>query len=119
MVGAPLEVLTGQPINISILLVFIFWDIVYVNQYKDKEYHKQLGSKKSSEIRGRFVRFAWDVGHVLTFKVITDDTQKVISRSRLRLAKVRENNLKLDTEAGDIPERHPTEHVYFRSKRDR
>ena len=61
----------------------MFWDVVYVSRYKDNEYFKQLGSEKSSEIRGRFVGFAWDVGHALTFKVLTDDTQKIIKRSQL------------------------------------
>ena len=97
----PLEVLTGQTTDISILLLFLFWDIVYVTRYAEEEYSNQIGSKKSSEIRGRFVGFAWHVGHALTFKVLTDDTQKVISRSRLRLSKEGENNLRLDTLAGD------------------
>jgi len=110
----PLTVLTGQTIDISIMLCFLFWDIVYVARYKDRTYGSQIGSAKSSEIRGRFVGFAWSVGHGLTFKVLTDDSKKVISRSVLRLAKVGENNLKLDTEAGAVPQR-----VYIRSKRDK
>ena len=36
--------------------------------------------------------------------MLTDDTQKVIPRSRVCLAKVGENNLKLDVEAGAVPE---------------
>ena len=109
----PLEVLTGQTVDISILLCFLFWDVVYVSRYEDAHYHGQIGSTKSSEIRGRFVGFAWNVGHALTFKVLTDDTRRVICRSRLRLAKDGENNLKLDAEAGAIPQR-----VYIQSKRD-
>ena len=109
----PLQVLTGQTIDISILLLFIFWDIVYCARYDDASYSGQIGSTKSSEIRGRFVGFAWNVGHALTFKVLTDDTQKVICRSRLRLAGQGENNLKLNTDAGAVPQR-----IYFCSKRD-
>jgi len=109
----PLSVLTGQTIDISILLCFLFWDVVYVARYDDSQYSGQIGSKKSSEIRGRFVGFAWDVGHALTFKILTDDSRTVIHRSRVRLAKDGENNLKLDTEAGAIPER-----IYIKSKRD-
>ena len=109
----PLQVLTGQTIDISILLCFLFWDVVYVSRYDDTVYHGQVGSRKSSEIRGRFVGFAWSVGHALTFKILTDDTRKVICRSRVRLAKDGENNLKLDVEAGAVPER-----IYIRSKRD-
>ena len=73
-----------------------------------------IGDKKSSEIRGRSVGFSWDVGHALTFKILTDDTNKIISRSQLRLGKDGENNLRLEVEAGTVPER-----VYIHSKRDR
>jgi hypothetical protein len=109
----PLQVLTGQTQDISIFLLFLFWDVVYIERYKDKNYPNQIGSRKSSEIRGRFVGFAWNVGHALTFKVLTDDTNTILCRSRLRLAIDGENNLKLDAEAGDIPKR-----VYICSKRD-
>ena len=109
----PLQVLTGQTIDISILLAFLFWDVVYVSRYDDDKYSGQIGSEKSSEIRGRFVGFAWNVGHALTFKVLTDDSRKIICRSRLRLAKDGENNLKLNKEAGAVPNR-----VFITSKRD-
>ena len=109
----PLEVLTGETLDISIMLIFLFWDVVYVARYKDAHYSGQPGAKKSSEIRGRFVGFAWNVGHALTFKILTDDTNKIIHRSRVRLAATGENNLKLDIEAGAVPER-----VYIKSTRD-
>ena len=89
--------LTGQTIDISILLQFLFWDVVYVSRYDNHQYHGQIGSTKSSEICGRFVGFAWNIGHALTFKVLTDDTNKIICRSRVRLSKEGENNLKLDS----------------------
>jgi hypothetical protein len=50
---------------------------------------------------------------MLTFKILTDDTKKIICRSRIRLSEEATNNLKLDTEAGAVPER-----IYIRSKRD-
>ena len=110
----PLEVLTGQTVDISIIICgFLFWDVVYVHRYKEKGYSGQPGSTKSDEIRGRFVGFAWSCGHELTFKILTDDTKKIIHRSRVRLAKEGVNNLKLDVESGAIPER-----VYIKSKRD-
>jgi hypothetical protein len=52
------------------------------------------------------------VGHTLTFKILTDDTQKIICRSQVSLASDGENNLKLKVEAGAVSER-----VYIRSKR--
>ena len=109
----PLQVLTGQTIDISILLCFLFWDVVYCERYEDHQYKGQVGSTKSSEIRGRFVGFGWHVGHALTFKILTDDTKKIIYRSRVRLAAEGVNNLKLDTEAGQVPER-----IFIKSKRD-
>ncbi|CAB9523774.1 hypothetical protein SEMRO_1454_G274090.1 [Seminavis robusta] len=69
----PLEVRTGQTVDISILLVFLFWDVVYVPRYKDQGYNAQPGHDKSSEIRGRFVGFAWNVGHQLTFKTTPEE----------------------------------------------
>ena len=109
----PLQVLTGQTVDISIMLVFLFWDIVYVPRYKEAGYKGQIGSTKSSEVRGRFVGFAWDVGHALTFKILTDDTKKIICRSRVRLAKEGENNIKLDLLSDDVSSR-----VFIKSKRD-
>ena len=109
----PLQVLHGQTVDISILLCFMFWDVVYVPRYKSTDYNGQIGHNKSSEIRGRFVGFSWDVGNAMTFKVLTDDTRKVICRSRIRLAAIGENNLKLDRQVGAGPER-----IFIRSKRD-
>ena len=55
------------------------------------------------------------MGHALTFKVLTDDTQKVICRSRLRLAKDHaENNLKLD----QIAPAEVRDRVFLRSIRE-
>ncbi len=92
----PIEVLTGQTPDISILTCFLFWDIVYVARHKGGDFQNQLGSIKSDEIRGYFVGFAWNVGHALTFKILTCDTKQVIHRSVVRLADDKHNNLKLD-----------------------
>jgi len=89
----PLQVLEGHTIDISILLYFLFWDIVCVSRVDDKDYHRQIGSKKSSLVRGRMVGFTRNVGHGLTYKVLTDDTQRIICRSRLRLAFGAENQV--------------------------
>ena len=109
----PLQVLTGETIDISILLIFLFWDVVCVKRYKDRHYSGQIGGDATNEIRGRFVGFAWNVGHALTFKILCDDTKKVIHRPQVRLANDNENNLKLDTQAGAVPER-----IYAQSKRN-
>jgi hypothetical protein len=57
------------------------------------------------------VGFSKHVGHALTFKILTDDTKKIIHvQSATRQG--RENNLKLDTKSGEIPSR-----VFIKSKR--
>jgi len=73
-----MEVATGITQDISMLLHFMFWDIVHCARYANK----QPGSQKGQEIRGRFVGFAFDVGHELTFLVLTDDTRKIITSKR-------------------------------------
>ena len=111
----PLSVVTGETIDISILLCFLFWDIVYVARYDERDYSGQIGSTKSSEIRGRMVGFAWNVGHAITFKILIEDTGSIIERSRVRLADDPENNiLKIEQAEGKTPER-----VFIRSKRDK
>ena len=122
----PLEVLTGQTSDISILLCFLFYDVVYVARYKEtskqkdqetgeefKAFQDQLGSRKSDEIRGRFVGFSWDVGHALTFLILNEETGKIIGRSQVRLANVFENNLKADANANAVSDR-----VYLSSNWD-
>ena len=111
----PLQLIYGHTIDISILFLFLFWDIVYISRYKDSSYQGQPGSCKSDEIRGCFIGFAWTTGHAFTFKILTDDTKQIICRSRVRLTVDGENNLKLEAEAaGNIPKR-----VYIRSKYDK
>ena len=78
----------------------MFWDVVYGTRLKSDTYKKLIGEEESSEVRGRFVGFANSVGHAMTFKILTDDTKKVICRSVIRLAQDGENNLKLDVELG-------------------
>jgi len=88
----PQEVADGETPDICIPLCFMFWDIVHCARHANE----QPGSQKGQEIRGCFVGFAWDVGHKLTFLVLTDDTRKVIKRSVLRLADCPENEMRLD-----------------------
>ena len=61
---------------------------------------------ESTEKLGYFVGIAENVGHALTFKVLTNDTNKVIYRSRIRTArKVNEKNLRIDPEdVKSVPE---------------
>ena len=47
---------------------------------------KQLFPSDSGEAKGRFVGFGKTVGDAMTFKVLTDDTLKIIYRSNVRTA---------------------------------
>ena len=81
----PLQVLNGVTIDISILLIFLFWDRVYVSRDGDSNYSDEVGDEKTNRIYGRFVGFSWNVGHALTFRILTEDTRQIIDRSRVRL----------------------------------
>jgi hypothetical protein len=58
----------------------------------------------SHEKCGHFIGISESVGHSMTFKILTDDTLKVIHRSNVRLAlNPHAKNLQLDPlEPGDI-----------------
>lgn len=77
---APLEVLTGSTPNISPLLRFQWWELIY---YKVDDAYSP---SESRELRGHFVGIAEHVGHAMMCKILTDDTQKVISRLNIRSA---------------------------------
>ena len=92
----PLEVLTGQTPDISIIYQMPYRTIVYFKRYEEQYPHKV-----SSEDIGYFVGFAETVGHNNTFLVLTRDTKKVIARSRIRLANELPNKRLLGTNPDD------------------
>jgi hypothetical protein len=68
----PIHMSTGSTNDISPLLCFHFWEPVY---------YKLDSSDFPSESRekcGHFVGISESVGHTMTFKILTDDTLKVI-----------------------------------------
>ena len=73
----PLTVLTGSTVDISPLLRFTWWEKVY--------YMKDDSSfpSESVELPGRFVGIAENVGHYMTFKVLDDESKRVIYRSNV------------------------------------
>src|SRR6056300_791917 len=80
----PIEALTGQTPDISMLLHFRFWQRVYISNYQQRD-----GTgfpSESNEIEVRFIGFAETTGHAMTFKVYNPDTGAVLYRSRLRAA---------------------------------
>ena len=89
----PYEKLHGSTPDISMIYRFKFYDRVY---YKcDESRGGENFPSQSNESVGRFVGFSEDVGHPMTYKVLTEDTLKVIHRSRIKLASV-DPNLRLD-----------------------
>ena len=69
------------------MLQFHFWEPVYYATADTLKYDSKPGfPSESAEAKGRFVGFAESVGDALTYKVLTDDTQKVIYRSYVRSA---------------------------------
>ena len=76
--NVPLTALTGSTVDISPLLRFHFWQQVY---YKVDE---PSFPSESRELSGRIVGISEHVGHAMTWKILTDDTQVIIYRSAVR-----------------------------------
>jgi hypothetical protein len=89
--AVPIQVLTGSTNDISPLLQFRWYEPVYY-LVDDSPFPSD-----SREKRGYFVGIAEHVGHAMTFKVLTDDTRKIIYRSNIRsAADSKSRNLRLD-----------------------
>jgi hypothetical protein len=76
----PWQLLTGETSDISLLLHFTF---------NEKIFYTRVNSSfpsTSTEAKGYFVGFGESVGDAMTFKVLTDDTSKIIYRSNVRTA---------------------------------
>ena len=68
--------------DISSLLIFSFWQPVYV--LKDEKEHTFL--IKSTEVCGRFVGISKHIGHVMTFQILLDDTKQIVNHSLVHSA---------------------------------
>ena len=73
--AVPLQLLHGSTVDISPMLQFHFWQKVYYARY-DTPF-----PSASKEGSGRIVGFSEHVGHALCYKILTDDTKKIIHRS--------------------------------------
>ena len=91
-----LEALEGSTPDISLLLRFSFWDPVY---YKLGDSDFPSGS---TEGRGRWVCITKNVGHTMTYQILTNDTKKVIYRSNVHSALTKEDrNKRVDLLGGE------------------
>lgn len=76
----PLEALDGVTPDISILLRFHFYEPVYYRV------HEPTFPSQTREAKGRFVGFSENVGHAMTYKILSDETLRVLHRSEVRSA---------------------------------
>jgi hypothetical protein len=94
--GVPIQRTTGSTNNTSPLLRFRFWEPVY---YKLDD---STFPSESREKLARFVGIAENVGHFMTFKILNEDTMKIIFRSKARSAlDPKAKNLRLDPLSGE------------------
>jgi len=83
----PLEKLTGQTPDISPFLQFQFYDpVYYASDSRLSNNSKPSFPSETAEGKGCFVGISDNVGDAMTFKILTDDTQRIIHRSNVRSA---------------------------------
>ena len=101
--AVPLQLLHGSTVDISPMLRFHFWQKVYYAKYETPF------PSTSKEGTGRFVGFSEHVGHALCYKILTDDTQKIIHRSSVRPYDPGDPNIRADMLGGEeeIPVKDP------------
>ena len=87
---------TGSTPDISPLLRFRWWEPVFY-KLNDSDFPSE-----SRECKGHFVGIAENVGHAMTFKILTDDTHKVIFWSNIQTAlDPKSPNLRMDLLDGE------------------
>ena len=80
----PVQALEGTTPDISFMLHFSFYEPVY---YRIDSSEPDLNFPSSSnEKKGYWVGFAYNQGDCLTWRILTEDTQKIIIRSGVRSA---------------------------------
>jgi hypothetical protein len=97
--STPLRQAYGTDNDISPMLYFSFYKPVY---YLVDE---TTSPSKSKELRGRWVGVSKNVGHFMTYKILTDNTRRIIHRSNIRsAADPNARNLHLDLLNDEPPE---------------
>ena len=84
----PYESLTGSTPDISMIYRFKFWDHIYFKNNDSKE--GLHFPSEPNKLSGRFVGFSESVGHAMTYKILTNNTKKILFCSRIRLAEERD-----------------------------
>ena len=86
--------MTGQVPDISHFIHFSFWEPVYYKIDENEPDHRF--PSHSNEKRGHWVGFADNKDDHLTWKILTDETNQIITRSVVRSATKTTPNLRLD-----------------------
>jgi hypothetical protein len=94
--NVPLNKLTGTTVDISPLLRFHFWQKVY---FKREE---NTFPSESKEGIGYIVGISEHVGPMMTWKVLTTDTLRVLYRSQLRPFDSHDINLRAGSSEGEV-----------------
>ena len=95
----PVQALEGTTPDISFLLHFSFYEPVY---YRIDSSEPDLNFPSSSnEKKGYWVGFADNQGNSLTWRILTEDTQKIIIRSGVRSALRTTTNQHLASPSGE------------------
>ena len=95
----PVHTLEGTTPDISFLLHFSFYEPVY---YRIDSSEPDLNFPSSSnEKKGYWVGFADNQGDSLTWRILTEDTQKIIIRSGVRSALRTTTNQRLASSSGE------------------
>ena len=106
----PLQALTEQVPDISHFLHFSSWEPVYYKVDENEPGHRF--PLQSNEKRGHWVGFADNKGDHLTWKILTDETQQIITRSAVRSANKTFPNLRLDPPKGEDQPQDLTSEVF-------
>ncbi len=88
--NVPLTALTGTTVDISPLLRFHFWQKVYYLK------HESSFPSDSKEDVGHVVGISEHVGPMMTWKILTMDTKKIIYRSQVRPFTMDDPNFRAD-----------------------
>ena len=95
----PIQALEGTTPDISFLLHFSFYEPIY---YRIDSSEPDLNFPSSSnEKQGYWVGFADNQGDCLTWRILTEDTQKIIIRSGVRSALRTTTNQRLASSSGE------------------
>ena len=109
--NVPLGMLYGVSPDISILLLYTFYQPVFYAT------HNQFSPSSSEERAARWVDFGEHVGDALAHKLLDDDTKKILYRAAVRPSDSAHPNKRLVSDGGDSSQT-PKPIVFVRSRQD-